>query len=908
MSGLNSIVGLNKVDVDYRPEVGQAEKSKGLSEAGGVQNGEYDIVDIGANEFLPEKSSARSVLRQLDVLLVNAATRSVTENAAKKAKDVGTTLQDLGVITASEALTIETLAKTAADKLKALDSFTGAEIANGTAKDAVDEAIGAQTSLSDALYYLKNRLYRSDKVSAELMDAFTEILLQSERRGTEFYSLEIRMRELAKQDALAGANGDPKVKEMLNAKFMDLVPREAIMMHGTADSIELMRKAFGSQVAPLAQKLDDFAANHGKDLTANDIAELKKCMGDMKDAIALVRKDGIAVGDGESNGRIAVDRSILDEMDRVLDEVDGKVSEATKHCARNMYASFIDDARDCLLPKSVPLPAVDPESPFGRYVGAVNRFTDALRNHADGNLTASGLDDEVQDINDSLVTLNASEIRQLGYSEGMAAKMVKDITKLELIAEQFKTLVRSAKEFVDGGSDAMVTKGDVRRMMLGELSVSSVVEARARGFKAGDVDPRADDANIVDCKALGSGQSNSTYILTTKNGEKLVFKPEFNGRMGLNRMTLGDGGAYSDVQNVANLNLATQETAEALGCGDIVVKNFVGSHNGQFGFFMENAPGLAGSKFAHRSQGDSADCVNPATIFADIADPAERTKVQGQLARQLNRLQWLDVVTGQGDRHWDNYLLHIDKTTHVVTLKAIDNDASFSAERIGVQKYRFSPAKSRWFKNALSVICQQIHGDDWKAEFNKCWKSAAVSCDVRTGRVTVDIAKVNKTSREAAIALSAMLGPQTIAHPDAIDKEFYDKLMELDTKPELKEKYFATIAPRLSSESLEAARTRLDDAIAYAKNLYKAGRVFDAAAWQDSTTLNSLGKLKASCNVYDTTGKRIELDCKSQNANLNKYTQKFLVNTCTSYYCRDFMNWLFREPSQKAKKKDAGKV
>ena len=641
MSGLNSIVGLNKVNVDFRPEVGKAEESKGVGNVGNAKAADDNVIVTDPQGRLSEKSNARSVLQQLDVLLVNAAKRSVTENASKKATDMVTALQALGVVTSDEAANIETLARTAAAKLRALDKFTGSEIATDAAKDAVDEAIGAQGGLSDELYKLKRRLYRSDKVSAALMNTFTEVLLQCDRRETEINSIVLRMRELARQDAVDGVNGDPRIKEMLNAKFMDLMPREAIMMHGTADSIEIMHKAFGSQVAPLAKKLDDFAASHGKDLTANDIAELKACMQTMKDAIALVRENGIVVGEGESSSRIIVDNSILAEMDGVLDDVAAKISEARKHCARNMCASFIDDARECLLPKSVPLPASDPESPFSRYVDVVDRFTGLLRDYADDKLAEYDLDEEVRDINKDLRTLNlnAAAIQQLGYSKDMAAKMVNYITNLKLMAAQFKKLMQSAAEFADGGSDVMVTKGDVRRMMLGEVSVSSVVEARVRGFKAGDVDPRADDANIVDSKVLGSGQSNSTYMLTTKSGEKLVFKPEVNGRMGLNRMALGNGGAYSDVQNVANLNLATQDTAKALGCEDIVVKNFVGSHNGQFGFFMENAPGFAGSKFAFRKQGDSADCVNPATLIAEITDPTERTRVQGEVARQLNRLQ-----------------------------------------------------------------------------------------------------------------------------------------------------------------------------------------------------------------------------------------------------------------------------
>ena len=49
--------------------------------------------------------------------------------------------------------------------------------------------------------------------------------------------------QLAGKGVRAGVKGDPRVKEMLNAKFLDLMPREAIMMHGTADSIEIMHKA-----------------------------------------------------------------------------------------------------------------------------------------------------------------------------------------------------------------------------------------------------------------------------------------------------------------------------------------------------------------------------------------------------------------------------------------------------------------------------------------------------------------------------------------------------------------------------------------------------------------------------------------------------------------------------------------
>ena len=160
MSGINSIVGLNKVDLDYRPEIKNPTAMNGADK---VQNGANDNI-INANvesvqEVLPpEKGECRSVLQQLDVLLLNAAKRSVAEDAAQKTKAMGKTLQELGVITKEEANNIATLSKVASGMLAALDKFTGAEIAGDAAKDTVKAAIDAQGDLSQALYALKKRV------------------------------------------------------------------------------------------------------------------------------------------------------------------------------------------------------------------------------------------------------------------------------------------------------------------------------------------------------------------------------------------------------------------------------------------------------------------------------------------------------------------------------------------------------------------------------------------------------------------------------------------------------------------------------------------------------------------------------------------------------------------------------
>ena len=67
------------------------------------------------------------------MLLLNAAKRSIAEDAAQKTKAMGKTLQELGVITKEEANNIATLSKVASGMLAALDKFTGAEIADDAA-------------------------------------------------------------------------------------------------------------------------------------------------------------------------------------------------------------------------------------------------------------------------------------------------------------------------------------------------------------------------------------------------------------------------------------------------------------------------------------------------------------------------------------------------------------------------------------------------------------------------------------------------------------------------------------------------------------------------------------------------------------------------------------------------------
>ena len=120
MGGLNSIAGLNKVGVDYRPDVGPSAHANGAQK---VQDDDIiihtndEIIDTGANDVQPEKGTGRSVLQQLDVLLLHAAKRSVAEDAALKAATVGEALRAGKLLGKRQLDRLQQLATDASEKL-----------------------------------------------------------------------------------------------------------------------------------------------------------------------------------------------------------------------------------------------------------------------------------------------------------------------------------------------------------------------------------------------------------------------------------------------------------------------------------------------------------------------------------------------------------------------------------------------------------------------------------------------------------------------------------------------------------------------------------------------------------------------------------------------------------------------
>ena len=272
MSGINTLRGLNNMSVDFRPTV-ELIKPK-TNNTNQLQPG-TDIAPQNVPQ--PQRAEAKSVVQQLDVLLLNAAHKSVSTDIVKNVNTVGKSLIAKGVLTQKQLSKLESLAETAAAKLKALDKFSGRELAealmedkktgeivwskgfffmNSTAK-AVKSAIEAQQTLSMELGKFNERLAQAPKdlVDAKLQDQFTELQFQCDRRASEIDSIVFRMYDLTQQDAVKRGIQDPKITTLLDATFNELMPREAIMMHGTAEAFEKLDENITRQMRPLIEKV-----------------------------------------------------------------------------------------------------------------------------------------------------------------------------------------------------------------------------------------------------------------------------------------------------------------------------------------------------------------------------------------------------------------------------------------------------------------------------------------------------------------------------------------------------------------------------------------------------------------------------------------------------------------------------
>jgi hypothetical protein len=173
--------------------------------------------------------------------------------------------------------------------------------------------------------------------------------------------------------------------------------------------------------------------------------------------------------------------------------------------------------------------------------------------------------------------------------------------------------------------------------------------------------PNFRTANETGFVELASGSLNTVYQAAYHNNELGVFLGVFKPLSRIDARVVERGlvahhiGIDVRSPQTALRNLATVAVARKLGF-NVVPDTRIAEHGGQLGILMDMAEGDTG--YETRS--------NKRSLFKDA-----------QVRRELTKLQLLDALVAQGDRHAKNYFIDRDETSGRVTVTGIDNDQCF---------------------------------------------------------------------------------------------------------------------------------------------------------------------------------------------------------------------------------------
>jgi hypothetical protein len=209
--------------------------------------------------------------------------------------------------------------------------------------------------------------------------------------------------------------------------------------------------------------------------------------------------------------------------------------------------------------------------------------------------------------------------------------------------------------------------------------------------------------------------------------------------------------------------------------------------------------------------------------------------VVGQIIRQINRLEWFDLLTGQGDRHRNNYMIDVT-SDGTVTLKCIDNDESFPGFRTGLQKYTLDGIDALLFDKKLDEIIERYPAK-YRAEVRARIEAEKAVTKLPNGGLFVDATKFK--SPELFYALRKTVSIQTAVLPDFIDADVYDRLMRLKAGAE-RNNYIANLSSRLPPKAVDSAIARLDEAIAHAEKLNERKMVIQPQEFAEQHVQNRL--------------------------------------------------------------------
>lgn len=439
------------------------------------------------------------------------------------------------------------------------------------------------------------------------------------------------------------------------------------------------------------------------------------------------------------------------------------------------------------------------------HVGQLPNIMSCLNRVAEGNVDIQAAGKRLEEL--GLSRKEAGELFAALKDEGTRAFVGKFSSSLANMPKDiFLAEVRSMERLLEAADERFALRGEYLSLAVEHsIDLNTVVEARLRGFPPESMETRAVEGAFVSAKILGQGAANTVELCRFVESEgvelKKVFKPEREARMGLARLRLSRLG-YSDDTQTMKLNVASCVAADAIGCGGVISRSTIGTHNGKFGLFMEAAPGCT----AHDVMRGGACGSLPDGTKLNWKQTVSRLKkngnfeaMQANLMRECCRMEWADLLSGQVDRHYDNYLLHIDAETGAVKITGIDNDGSFSEKKVGMTKVDVSTLGDEEIR-LLERVGMELKEQD--------------------GRKTV--ANAPQPDQYQLGALRKLFGFNQFFRPSHIDRDTFNKITALDEN-----EYRRSLTPYMDEKAVDAAVLRLRDAKAHAIDLEARGRVVD---------------------------------------------------------------------------------
>ncbi|GEM_PF-5773633 len=770
-----------------------------------------------------------------------------------------------------------TTAMAALDKMKGKDLYTWKFFKGYVVSQEVTNAINAQMDMAEAIRVLERHC---DPQNEAALSALGLLRNRCEMRATEISRLAGEMQEYI-------VSKDKNHDALLNRTVKNMLPEMASKMHGTSDAIQHMK----AYVAPLLQTINDFESSSKIANTTTDIEILRGNIMHMTKALEYAKKNGIDYGKDYSSpnslqahqedksSRVMVDVEILDGMIAFLEEKKEKLNHwrfsitmsmtntfVTKEMKKYNFEPILTTLNQCPLNqgkfsriqyfmrdlqeymelKSVMLDLCKATTSTEATTKA-RELEKKLDNGSWYRITSKAL---VQDLVNLQKTVDDKQTKeelkaiQHAVKDGVFDFLLSSLCNIHAIGRQLLVIANRCKPELN----EVVQQSDLAAIFKGDTDFSVILEARIHGAEDGDVNPDFAPKNLVSRKPLGAGAMNTVEKCEFRKADGSIitgiFKNEISSRTFLGFSGLGQLGEYNDDQRNYNLNIACMENAKLFGLENVIAKCSVGVLEGQYGFFMEEAPGASPATLEETYLAPiDTKPGELSTYHLRSLNSKDKWILKGNLRRELSNLQWLDIINGQGDRHNDNYFVQF-KDDLTVKITGIDNDASFPMSRMDVATFVFANNQKMgtFLHEELSEVIVKFAKNE--ADARNIWNDL-YAMQIIGGKdvmmkgkkveliTYIDMSKIPSGKPRLREILSQLLynvGMKNISYPKVIDKKTKDKFLGVYNSTEKLTNWKVNLEKRMSKEAAKATLLRFDCLCTYIKNM-PPENVIDGEGW-----------------------------------------------------------------------------